>query len=159
MKILHVIFSLNYGGSEVLLVDIINEQVKTDKVQLIIINGNYSRDLVNSINRKADIHFINRSPGSKNLISIISFNYAVFKIQPDIIHFHDQNAISLLIYRGKAHACLTIHDVNKPIDHLKKYHLLFSISDAVNNNVFRRSKLQSTKVYNGIDFSKIVIIK
>lgn len=156
MKILHVIFSLSYGGSEVMLVDIINEQVKTEGVNVLIINKDYNNDLIKSINKRAAIHLINRSPGSRNLFSVFYFNYIILKIQPDIIHFHDHNAIALLIYKGKARTCLTIHDVNKPIDHLKKYRCLFSISNAVSLNVFSRSRLQSTRVYNGVNFSKII---
>ena len=49
MKILHIIFSFNIGGSETMLVDIINKQVQKHEVTLCVINNLYDEKLLNTI--------------------------------------------------------------------------------------------------------------
>jgi glycosyltransferase involved in cell wall biosynthesis len=155
MKILHIIFSFHTGGAETMLADMVNEQSKGENVYLIIINNSYSSELVSSINNKTNIHYINRTPGSLNPLKIIQLNYLVFKINPDIIHFHDHNAIKLVFYKGRSHTCLTVHDVNKPVENFLKYDQLFSISDAVRANILNRGGISSIRIYNGIDFDQV----
>ncbi len=155
MKILHVIFSLNLGGSETMLVDILNEQFKTNQVELIIINKAYDRRLISGVNSAIPIHLVNRIPGSRHPGKVLRFNYLLFRIRPDVIHFHDQNAINILALKTAARTCLTIHDVNQPTENLRKYDRLFSISEAVRLDILSRSKYRSDLVYNGIQFSKI----
>lgn len=155
MKILHVIFSFTTGGAETMLVDIINEQSKTQRVELIIINNTISEYLINNINNGVVIHYLNRRPGSRNPFPILKFNYKVFKINPEVIHFHNDTAINLLIFKNKAVTCLTIHSENVPIVNLYKYKELFSISNAVQKDILIRSQKKSVVVYNGIKFENI----
>ncbi|NEU09996.1 glycosyltransferase [Flavihumibacter sp. R14] len=155
MKILHIIFSLNVGGAETMLVDIVNRQAETDQVHLIVINNSFSSELIDGIKPDILVYFVKRPVGSLNILKILQLNYLVFKIQPDIIHFHDHNAIRLVRFKGTAKTCLTVHDVNKPIVNFKKYDRLYSISDAVKNDILRRSLSKSTRIYNGIDFNKV----
>jgi glycosyltransferase involved in cell wall biosynthesis len=157
MKILHVIFCFPHDGAETMLVDIMNEQSKTDHVELIIINDLYNRDLIQTIDKKVKIHYLNRVPGSINPIKIIEFNFRVFKIQPDVIHFHDHNGIRFALYRGKALTFLTIHGLKFPITNFGKYDKLISISDAVKNDLLSGGSFESIVIYNGIDFSKIAV--
>jgi glycosyltransferase involved in cell wall biosynthesis len=146
---------LNTGGSETMLVDIINEQSKTHKVELLIVNNIINEVLVQNINKDVKVHYINRKPGGRNPLPILKFNYIIFKINPAVIHFHNQNGIDLLKYKTTAITCLTIHDVNIPTINFHKYRKLFSISNAVQDDVLVRSGNQATKVYNGIRFDRI----
>jgi glycosyltransferase involved in cell wall biosynthesis len=155
MKILHIIFSLNTGGAETMLVDIMNEQSKTHTVELLIINNIVNKSLVDTIDKKVTIHYSNRIPGDKNPLPIFRVNYKVVKINPAVIHFHNHNGVNLLKLKGKALICLTIHDVNIPVVNFHKYNKLFSISNAVQEDVLARSGIMSIKVYNGIRFDKI----
>lgn len=155
MKILHVIFSLNTGGTETMLVDIINEQSKTKEVYLIIVNNVFSERLIQSISEKVTIYFLKRKPASKNAIPIILFNYKIYSINPTIIHFHNHNGIDLVKYKTKAITCLTIHDVKIPSMHFLKYIKLFSISHAVHKDVVERTGIKTVTVYNGINFENI----
>lgn len=155
MKILHVIFSLNTGGSETMLVDIINEQSKTHKVELLIVNNIVNEELVGNINKEIFIHYLYRKPGSKNPFSILGFNYRVFKINPAVIHFHNHNGINLLQIKTKAVTCLTIHALNVPVNNFLKHKKLFSISNAVQEDVLSRGGIKSIKIYNGIRFDDI----
>jgi glycosyltransferase involved in cell wall biosynthesis len=155
MKILHVIFSFTTGGAETMLIDIINEQSKTQRVELLIINNNIIEYLINNINKGVIIHYLNRRPRSRNPFIFYKFNYKVFKIKPDVIHFHNEAAINLLIFKHMAFTCLTIHAENLPIDNLFKYKKLFSISKAVKKDILLRSHKKSVVVYNGIKFDNI----
>lgn len=157
MKIVHIIFSLNTGGSETMLVDIINEQSKIHKVELLIVNNIVNDILIQNINKVVKIHYLSRKPGGRNPLPVFRFNCKVFKINPTVIHFHNHKGINLLKYRTKAITCLTVHSLNVPIDNLIKYGKLFSISNAVQEDLLTRGGIKSTKVYNGIRFEDIEI--
>ena len=58
MKIAHIIFCLSTGGAETMLIDIINQQSKDNEISLIVINKNYSIDLVNKVNNNINIYNI-----------------------------------------------------------------------------------------------------
>ncbi len=157
MKILHVIFSLKTGGAETMLVDIINEQAKTQIVELLIVNNLVNKELIGNINKEVVIHQLNRKPGSRNPFSILKFNYKVFKSNPTVIHFHNHNGINLLKFKIKAVTFLTVHDVNIPIVNFLKYKKIFSISNSVQDDVFTRTGIKPIKVYNGIRFEDVEI--
>lgn len=89
MKILHLIFSLNIGGAESMLVDIANYQAYNNDVYVYIINSEYNQILLNSFNSKVNIRLFNRKVNSKNLIKIIEINNAILQFNPEIIHCHD----------------------------------------------------------------------
>ncbi|HTE25970.1 glycosyltransferase [Flavitalea sp.] len=157
MKILHVIFSFAPDGAETMLVDIINLQARTEEVDLMIVNNIYNKELLSTIEKNVSIHLINRKEGSFDIFRILNLNYRLFKIKPDIIHFHNHNGIRVILFKAIFKTCLTLHSVNKPLKYLTKYDKLFSISDAVERDIYRRGTLKSTVVYNGIDFSKIKV--
>lgn len=46
MKIVHCIWSFHTGGAETMLVDIANEQAKTQNVTIIIVNDSYQKYLI-----------------------------------------------------------------------------------------------------------------
>lgn len=146
---------MNIGGAEIMLVDILNEQAKTHNVELIIINADYNIDLINTIDREVKVIFIHRKLGSRNPIPLFNFNIEILKINPDLVHFHNQNAINLLKIRYFFKTCLTVHDTNYPILNFKKYDKLFSISKAVKNDILARSNILSQVIYNGVPFDQI----
>lgn len=155
MKILHVIFCFPYDGAETMLVDILNIQCKTCDVDLIIINNLYNNDLINSIDNKVKVHFLNREPGSINPFKIIEFNLKVLKIHPTVIHFHDHKGIQFALFKGRAKTFLTIHGLKSPITHLGKYDKIIAISNAVRNDISLRSNFESVIIFNGINFSTV----
>lgn len=157
MRILHIIFSFTSDGAETMLVDIINEQSKTTHVELIIINNLYNIDLIETINKNVKVHCLNRIPGSINPLIFFTLNYRVYKLKPNIIHFHSHNAIGLLRYKGIGRTFLTIHGLHRPLKYFNKYDKLISISNAVRNDLESRGSINSTTIYNGVDFSKIKI--
>jgi len=155
LRILHVIFSLNIGGAETMLVDIVNEQCKTDSVDLFIINNTFNVDLINKIDGKVGVYYLNRKPRSRNPLPIIKLNYFIFKIIPEVIHFHNANGIVLMLFKKFFNTCLTIHSKDYSTFHLKKYRKIFTISETVKLDLLVRCNIVSKVVYNGIPFEQI----
>ena len=91
MKIVHLIWAFPIGGAETMLVDIINEQVKNNKVSLIIINKNYDNNLLFTINKDVSIVRLNRKSGTFNPFPIISLNWFLLKEKMDVLHCHNYN--------------------------------------------------------------------
>ncbi len=155
MKILHVIFAFPHDGAETMLVDIMNDQCKTEKVELIVINNVYNSDLLETIDKSVRVHLLNRPPKSINPIKLFQFNFKIFKIRPDIIHFHDHNGILCAKYKAKARTFLTIHGLENPSDNLSKYDKLIAISEAVKNNIILKGFSDPIVISNGVDFDQI----
>jgi glycosyltransferase involved in cell wall biosynthesis len=157
MKICHVIFSLGTGGTETMLVDIINEQVKTETVRLIIVNNIIHPDILKKINPGVQVLLINRAPSDRNPLPLAKINFHLFSKNPDIIHFHNVKGINLLLPCFRKKTVLTIHAANIQFPFLSKYKKLFAISKFVKKDIYQRYKLNAEVVYNGINTSNIAI--
>jgi len=129
MKIAHIIFTLNTGGAENMLVDIINEQVKSASVVLIVINNTVSHLLLNQIDNRVNILLIGRKEKSRNPMSFVKLNWHLFLISPDIIHCHDHTVINMMFF--KKNVLLTVHDINIPTNNFQYYKIIFAISDSI----------------------------
>ena len=64
MKIVHCVFSFGIGGAETMLIDILNEQSKTETVSLVIVNHVYLDFLLEQINPAVRIFKLRRQKGS-----------------------------------------------------------------------------------------------
>jgi len=156
MKICHIIFSFNTGGSENMLVDIVNEQLNEAEVHIIIINDQYNPELVKKINDRIPVHFINRKVGANNPLKILKLNLLLMKIGADVLHCHQHNILPLLFPIFKKKSVLTIHDVGKPVCYLRHYRKIFAISRVVKDDICKRSNLQAVLVYNGIYTERVL---
>ena len=153
MKIVHLIFDLNTGGAETMLIDIINEQVKSKQVSLIIINNEINKNLIEKINSKVKVILIGRRERSRNPIPIITLNWHLLKLNPDVIHCHNESVVRIIIFRNKC--VLTVHDINISTKNFKFYIKLFAISKSVKNDIEQRSGIKPIVVYNGIRIDAI----
>lgn len=153
MNITHIIFSFNTGGSETMLVDIINEQVKSKQVSLIIINDQINKKLLDKIDKRIKVVLIGRKEHGKNPIPIVKLNLYLFKLKPDVIHCHNHETIQILLFKGKA--VLTVHDINIPSQNFKLYRRIFAISNAVKKDIELRSKIKAILIYNGVKLEEI----
>ena len=153
MNIIHVIFSFNTGGAETMLVDIINEQVKSEKVTLIIINHEINQALLSQINKNVNIILIGRKESSKNPIPILMLNWFLFINKPDVIHCHQQALIKIIILKSKA--VLTVHAMGITTNNYKYFKKIFAISNAVKSDIEQRSNSKPVLVYNGIKIDQI----
>ena len=154
MRICHVIFSFELGGAEAMLVDIVNEQFSKADISIIVINNIYNQALVNKIDKRVNVFFINRKIGSKNPYPIIRLNFLLFRLSADVIHCHNHN-IATIIPIFKRKLVLTLHDVGITSKNYNKYLKLFAISNSVKLDIYKRSGLNAIRVYNGINLGLI----
>ncbi len=160
MKIVQLIFSLTCGGTENLLIDIINSQVKVSDVTLIIVNDEVDSSLVTLLDNKVNIVFIGRQPSKllKSIYSIIRLNILILKIAPDVIHCHVDTLILALFPFFWKKTCLTIHHTmfEKPMRFFfYLYNKIFVISEAVKREVMVNSNLRPVLIPNGVNLNSI----
>jgi glycosyltransferase involved in cell wall biosynthesis len=155
MKNIHLIFSLRTGGTENMLVDIVNEQCLHAEVTLYIVNDVINYDILRRLSENAHVKQFNRRPGSRNPLPLLSLNAALLKERGDIIHCHNYNMIDLLLPVFRKKAVLTIHNtISRPID-FTRYHRCFAISAAVQESLRVHAGAGSKVVQNGVAFSAI----
>ncbi|MDR2622904.1 MAG: glycosyltransferase family 4 protein, partial [Dysgonamonadaceae bacterium] len=152
MKILHAIYSFNTGGSETMLVDIINQQCRTEAVNLLIVNDKFNRSLLETIDKRVGVFLIGRKEGNKLQLftTFWKVNAVLRKIRPEVIHCHDSNLFPLFA-RWKKKTCLTVHNVKLPSLFFKCFGKVFSISSSVREDVKKRTGIDAAIVYNGIE--------
>jgi len=154
MKIVHLIFDLNTGGAETMLVDIINQQINTEQVSLIIINNEINKSLLNQIDKRVNVILIGRKEKSRNPLPIFKLNWHLLQINPDVIHCHHLTAIQIIAYRKNV--VITIHTTGVPVEYLGKYKKVFAISNTVKTDIELRCSIKPVLVYNGIHIDKIL---
>lgn len=178
MRIVHVFWSLRYGGIETMLVNIANAQAQYGaNVYIIIINDNCEKTLLSALNKNVKVIFLHRKLHSKGLLFIFKFNRVLCKIHPDIIHLHETHLFGVIFPRHLRNiTCATLHDVpygslcgssilqrkilvlnfRLPgnVAYLNKIPQIFSISNIVRKELLEKFGVDSIVVNNGIDTSK-----
>lgn len=149
MRIAHVIWGLDTGGIETMLVNIINEQVNTEEVALFIINEDVEETIINKVSPKCHVKKINRKPGKKDYFKIAKLNYCIWKYHPDIVHVHSYNVSKLL--KGNWRIVRTIHNTRNKTEEYDKMLSLYAISNAVRDYTVRQGFPNVVVVANGID--------
>lgn len=156
MKILHVIYSLDIGGVEALLVDIINNQIKNNDVSLIIVNNIYDESLLETISKDVNVVKLNRKEGSLNVLKIIYMNILIYHIHPDVIHCHNCS-LWKIIFAAKSKKFLTVHAKDVSFSDTKMYKKIFAISETVKKEILNNTKEVCVElVENGINTDLIV---
>jgi len=152
MKILHAIYSFNIGGSETMLVDIINQQCKTEAISLLIVNNKFDKNLLETIDKRVNVLLIDRKEGDKIklLTAFWKINAIVHKICPDVIHCHDNKLFPFFFLQRKK-TYLTVHATFLSDLFLKYYHKVFAISMAVQQQIKQRTGINAELIYNGIE--------
>ena len=149
IRIAHVVWGMETGGVETMLVNIINEQVRTEKVALFIINDFVEETIINKISSKCIIKKINRKPGTKDYYKIAKLNFQLLLFSPDIIHVHSYQVSTLL--KGKWRIVRTIHSTHNKTDEYSKMNALYAISKAVKDCAAKQGFTNVTTIDNGID--------
>lgn len=154
MKIAHCIYSLNYGGAETLLIDVINEQSKNHTVTLIIINSEYDSNLLKTISERVKIILINRKEGSRSIIPILRLNYKLIALLPNVIHIHNES-IAKIILPIFHNIFLTVHCLGVPSCNFHRLKGLYAISESVKEDIRLKGEFPVVTIPNGIDLTKI----
>lgn len=155
MKIVHCIWSFNTGGAETMLIDIANEQVKTQEVYVLIVNDSYQQFLIGKLSPKVKIIFNKRKPNTRSPWALIRLNWTLLRLRPDVIHIHNgalPRVITPLVGRG---LFLTIHALQIPLESVRRGMKLIAISEAVREDVLRRGKYDIITIPNGINVNAI----
>ena len=149
MKIAHVNFSLETGGIETMLVDILNEQCRLAETHLILINDQIDEALLARVDSRVTLWRMGRPRGSRNPMYLAKLNALLLRLRPDAVHCH-HHQVARWLWAGRANRCLTIHDVQIPTGYFGRYHKLFAISETVRQDVQQRSSFSAHRIYNGI---------
>lgn len=157
MKIVHIIFSFEIGGSECMLVDIVNEQAKSNDVSIIIINNRFNEGLVSEINKNVKIYMLNRKEGSFSIWKIVRYNFIINKLNPDVIHSHHSNAINFIWLIKKVKKILTLHTTGISSKYFYKFDKIICISKAVQNELIDKKNHHTYLCENGINVNLIKV--
>lgn len=151
MRIAHVVWGMKTGGVETMLVNIINEQVKTDKVRLFIVNDFIDEFVVEKLSPKCKVVRLNRQPKKKDYPKIAKLNLLLAWFRPNIIHIHSRRISKILF--GKWNMVRTIHNSNNVPYEYPKMKALYAISDVVKEVTIKQGFPDVITVYNGITTS------
>lgn len=131
-----------------MLVNIINEHVKTESVALFIINDFINESIMEKLSPQCKVIRINRKPGSKGVLKIIRMNILLSKFKPDIVHVHSYN-VSRLIF-GNWNIVRTIHGLKNIPKEYPKMKALYAISNTVKDFTIKQGFKNVTTIKNGI---------
>lgn len=155
MKIVHLIYSFNTGGAETMLIDIMNEQAKTEEVTLIIINDSTTRSLIDNINKKVNVIYLSRKEGAKSVLPFIKLNWLLLRMKPHAIHVHNESICTTLLPALNRKVFLTVHALHYPLKHARQAKCLFAISDAVKDDILSKGNYNVKVIPNGINIEQI----
>jgi glycosyltransferase involved in cell wall biosynthesis len=155
MKVAHLIWSLKAGGMETMLVDIANEQALSNDVAIFIGNTDIDDAVLKSLSERVKVELIGRPPASQNLWYIVKLIRALMAFDPDIVHAHQESFIKFLRPLS-FHKVITVHDTNQRLKYVQAYDAIFSISEAVRDDIqAKQPGIRSTVIPNGICFSAV----
>ncbi len=154
MRIVHCISTFNTGGAEAMLVDIANEQVKTDDVTVIILDASYQQYLIDQFDRKIKVIKMNRKPMGKSPFPILMFNILLLRLRPDVIHVHTNVLMKFIVIPFRK-IFYTAHALNVPLTYVHRRIRIIAISDAVKGDILNRKNCVVHTIANGIVTEKI----
>lgn len=156
MRIVHLIWGLDVGGAESIVVDIVNNLCIDNDVSLIIVNRDYSDSLLTEIAKRVNVRAVNRPKGSRHPWHLLKAMWMLRILRPEIVHAHQENLIRLMRCVN-AKKVLTIHKTHASITAAcGGFDLVCAISDAVAEDVEARSAFSVSVVRNGVPLSRIV---
>ena len=176
MKVTHIFWSLGFGGIETMLVNIANAQAEAgSEVSVLIINELYEQSLVNSLDKRVNLVFLNRKKGAITPWFIVRLNRILKRSKPDVIHLHRSDLYHFVWGKKlKSNVCITLHALPKGLVRregvmhivwrkIKKRSVLYSnvvdmdriphvftISEVVQKTLYDNYGVESTVVCNGI---------
>lgn len=145
MKIVHCVFSFGIGGAETMLIDILNEQSKTETVSLVIVNHVYLDFLLEQINPAVRIFKLRRQKGSYSPFPVLKLNWLLYQLNPDVIHVHSSALLRIIAF----------HALHIPLEHAGRGTQLIAISEAVKADIQQRTGRMAMTIPNGIPMDKI----
>lgn len=145
------------GGSETMLVDILNEQARRGhEVELLIVNDEEDTEITGGIVPQVHITRFRRRQGSKPLLLMARLNAFLLHRMPDVVHTHNYK-LPGLIRLLRSRLLLTVHDINTPMTYTAGCRMV-AISDAVREYILAcRQDARVEVVLNGIVVENIAL--
>jgi glycosyltransferase involved in cell wall biosynthesis len=136
-----------------MLIDIVNEQCRTEQVWIIVLNNPVDDRFCARIDPAVKVFSMGRKPGSRSAWPLLRLNWLVSRIRPDIVHAHCWSLVKTLFFRP-CKTVLTVHttrDVDSFDRSIARYDRVFAISEAVAEDLQRgTSRIRPKLVVNGI---------
>lgn len=139
-----------------MIINIANEQAKTENVIVMIINDDYDEHLLSLFDTTVKIVLVGRPRSSKNPLWLLKLNYEIWKQHPDVVHSHYEK-IAMYLLRIGYKFVYTIHGFTIPPKYLRKNRNLVAISKGIQDDVKERAGINSMVIYNGIRVEDISI--
>ncbi len=154
MRILHIVWVLNFGGIETMLMNIANEQVAMgNEVGILLIDkGTDNPEVIKRLDKRVAILKANRKYGKFDLPAYWRMNMLIKKFQPEVIHLHSAAIYKYLCPLQRRSCNVTLHALcNKPnTDHIEKIDKVFAISQSVADDLMQKKHVHSIVNPNGI---------
>ena len=184
MKVVHVFWSLGYGGIETMLVNIANEQANQGvNVSVIVIDNVVADELRNNLLNGVNFISLGRKRGERDFKFVGKLNEVLDRINPDIVHLHESVLFNYLPHKWrtkKAHrVCCTLHALpfgtcgmfiyvarlfqniclrkGGNVMNLNRIGRVFSISNAVSKALKEGFNIKSTVICNGINSKSFAV--
>ena len=171
MRILNVLYELNTGGMERLLVTTANKLSETDEVFACIVSGQYSEDLLRSFDEKVHVVILKRCGHLRQIRYLLQIIRLAQRENVEVLHFHD----AMIAFKF-APVCIltpgrkkfyTIHDTGEfeRIGRCNRWiiracsHRVIAISRAVASELkaFHVPERKVRLVYNSVDTSRFPV--
>lgn len=156
MKIAHIVWGFENGGTENMLADIIYYQsTSNNRISLHVINDLVNPNILQRVPKNVCVHLYKRKLGSKSPFAFFKLNFTLFREKPDIIHLHMPQMKKWIWV--KSNFVRTIHSCMSDDTDYSRMKLLIAISDSVRDYTKKQNpKYQVDTIYNGIDVCKIL---
>lgn len=172
MKIVHINWSLAFGGIETMLINIANGQAdKGHEVYVIIVNT-YEDTLINTFNRNVNVILLKRKRQSYSISFLFRIDRILRTVHPDVVHLHSSRLYyAILSQKMRKRTYYTLHALphgnmkfgfihnmfpllkirtNSNVAGCDKVKQIFAISQAVHDNLIKNYKQESIVIPNGV---------
>lgn len=142
------------GGTETMLVDIMNEQVKEHDVCCIVINNNVSKSVAANIDTRVQTFYLGRKSKPWDVWPFVKLNRLIYKIKPNVIHVHGDRTSRLILTR-RIPIIRTLHSTLGNGRESGRYARICCISEAVRQYSLSQG-FDGIVVYNGVKSDNIL---
>lgn len=157
MKILHSIGSFVNGGIETLLINVVNRfAVYGHSVAIMIVTDKWDQDMVDALDARVRVFYINKPVGSKNPWYLLKMLYYYKTFNADILHLHSPGSERFFFPKNqKERRIVTIHNETIPMMCSSSVDCYIAISECVREAFKIKTGSQNCLVcYNGVDIEK-----
>lgn len=157
MKILHSIGGFLNGGIETLLINVVNRFIAMGhSVAIMIVTDKWSQDMIDALDSRVKVFYINKPVGSKNPLYLLKMLYYYKTFNADVLHLHSPGSERFFFPKNKnERRVVTIHNETIGMPYSKTVDQYVAISQCV-LNAFKEKTGRSNCVvnYNGVEVER-----